>query len=337
MKRSSVLIHRLMGARRVLAPRRALGPRVWLAALAGCCALAGGSGHAAPANGPAQIAATSRTFEVKGVVKKIELEESKAVIQHETIPEFMDAMTMPFHMRDTNALPRLQPGDPISFRLHVTDEESWIEHVVKVKSGVEVQKDATAGESPEQSRQANGPVAPTSSPTATHHPLLDYAFTNQFGKPVRLAQLRGQALAITFIFTRCPIPDYCPRLSKNFEEASQKLRTMNGAPTNWHFISVTIDPGFDTPAMLKSYGERFGYDPAHWTFLTGPAEKIAELARLSDVKYETTSGLINHNLRTLIINPNGRLRTVIPVGGNLSDLIANEILKACATHEVAKN
>jgi protein SCO1/2 len=157
---------------------------------------------------------------------------------------------------------------------------------------------------------------------------MDYPFTNELGQAVRLNDFRGQALAITFFFTRCPIPDYCPRLSKNFEEASQKLSAMPRGPTNWHFLSVTFDPEFDTPAVLKGYAERYQYDPKHWSFLTGPKEQISELASRADVKTQPANGLITHNFRTLIINAAGQLQMIFPIGGNLSDAIVGEMLKA---------
>ena len=138
---------------------------------------------------------------------------------------------------------------------------------------------------------------------------------NELGQAVSISQFNGQALAITFFFTRCPIPDYCPRLSKNFAEASRKLSAMPDAATNWHFLSGTFDPEFDTPAVLKGYGDRYHYDPTHWSFLTGAADKIAELAHLSDVTFEREGGLFNHNFRTLIINAAGRLQMSYPIGG----------------------
>jgi len=117
---------------------------------------------------------------------------------------------------------------------------------------------------------------------------------------------------------------------KNFEEASKKLRNMPGAPTNYHFLSVTFDPEFDTPARLKAYAENFGYDPTHWSFLTGASNKVADLAHASKMKYERDGAFFNHDLRTLIIDGDSRLRMVFPMGGNLSDAIVQEILKAAA-------
>ena len=126
---------------------------------------------------------------------------------------------------------------------------------------------------PAQSQQPASPQNPR-----LRHPLLSCNFTNELGQPVRLSDFDGQALAITFFFTRCPIPDYCPRLSKNFQEASKKLsQAAPPGPTNWHFLSVTFDPQFDAPPVLKAYAQRYRADPAHWNFLTGSPEKSASL------------------------------------------------------------
>ena len=160
--------------------------------------------------------------------------------------------------------------------------------------------------------------------------LLDYKFTNELGQAVSFNDFRGQALGITFFYTRCPLPEYCPRLSKNFQAASQKLKALPNAPTNWHFISVSFDPQDDTPQALKAYGEYYQYDPAHWSFLTGPAEQIGELARQSGLTYESTNGIFNHDFRTLIVDAAGHLQMVFPTGGDLSDAIVEEILKAAS-------
>jgi protein SCO1/2 len=159
---------------------------------------------------------------------------------------------------------------------------------------------------------------------------LAFKFTNELGQAVALDDFRGQALAITFFFTRCPIPDYCPRLSKNFQEATKRLSALPGGPTNWHFLSVSFDTEFDNPRVLKAYGELYRYDPTHWSFLTGPADQIRELARLSDVKFERDGGSFSHNFRTLIIDAGGHLQMVFPTGGDLAEAIVEEILRAAA-------
>ncbi|MDE3065950.1 MAG: SCO family protein [Verrucomicrobiota bacterium] len=260
-----------------------------------------------------------RVFAATGVVESLQLDDKTAVIRNDAISNFMAAMTMPFQVKDAGALAGLKRGDKISFRLHVTRTESWIDRIVKIGAA----------------EPAASPKAAEASPAAAPPPqradsILDYAFTNELGRPVRLNDFHGQALAVTFFYTRCPLPDYCPRLSKNFQEASQKLEAMAQAPTNWHFISVSFDPAFDTPSVLKAYGQSYDYDPKHWSFLTGPPDKIAELARAAGVAYEAEGGTIKHNFRTLIVDATGHLQMIFPTGGDLSGEIVSEILKAAA-------
>jgi protein SCO1/2 len=255
-----------------------------------------------------------RSFMAKGTVMEFKPDGRTVVIQHEAISNYMAAMTMPFKAKAPEELAGLHRGDEISFRLQVTESESWVDDIAKIGT-VTLPHIQTPAHSP------------TNQP---HHPLLDYKFTNELGQAVSLNDFRGQALAITFFYTRCPIPEYCPRLSKNFQEAQQKLESLPGAPANWHFLSISFDPEFDSPQMLKAYGNSYQYDPKHWSFLTGPADKIGELARQSDVSYQPDAGTFNHNFRTLIIDANGHLQMIFPTSGDLSDQIVAEIIKAAA-------
>jgi protein SCO1/2 len=265
----------------------------------------------------AQTAAGSnmQTFNARGVILEIKPNHI-VVIRHEAISNYMAAMTMPFPVKDPSALAGLERGDEVMFRLHVTDTESWVDHFTKIS------KVALPSE----------PQPPKMSAANSEKWLLDYKFTNELGQAVSFNDFRGQALAITFFYTRCPLPDYCPRLSKNFQEASEKLQQMTNMPANWHLISVTFDPEFDTPAVLKNYGEDYHYDPTHWSFLTGPPDKIAEFAHASGVEFEADGGTINHNFRTLIVNPQGHLQTIFPVSGDLSEQIVSEIIKAMTSN-----
>src|SRR6266702_2419998 len=260
--------------------------------------------------------ANLRSFAARGVVKELKADGRTILLSHEAITNYMDAMTMPFRIKEPKELTGLRPGDQVSFRLSVTASESWIDQVVKI----------TAATPPSPPLEET--VGERMLPIPTHHPLLDYKFTNELGQRVSLCDFRGQALAITFFFTRCPIPDYCPRLSKNFQEASTRLGLITAGPTNWHFLSVSFDTQFDSPRVLKAYGEMYHYDPAHWSFLVGSAERVGELAGLSNVKVERGAGSFNHNFRTLIIDAAGHLQMVFPTGGDLSSAIVDEILKA---------
>jgi protein SCO1/2 len=276
-------------------------------------------------------AGTTNYF-VRGVVKDVRPGERQLVITHEEIPEYMDAMTMPFNVKDPAILTNVTVGENLAFRLHVTATESWIDDIKKV-AGSRSAGSLPAAEIGSDSRTTTNSAATLES----RNPLRDYKFTNELGQPVSLSDFRGQAIALTFIFTRCPIPEFCPRLSRNFQEAQRRLKLMDNAPTNWHLLSVTFDPARDTPEVLRAYGAAYQYDPAHWSFLTGPQDKLAELARLCDVKFDPDNGLFNHSFRTLIIDTSNRLQMVFPTSGDLSEGIVQELLKATgATNRFAK-
>ena len=276
-------------------------------------------------------AGTTNYF-VRGVVKKVKPAARQLVIAHEKIPEYMDAMTMPFNVKDPAILTNVTVGETLAFQLHVTETESWIDGIKPVDAS------RSAGSLPTSERGFESRTATKSAATIqSENPLRDYKFTNELGQPVSLSDFRGQAIALTFIFTRCPIPEFCPRLSRNFQEVQRKLKLMENAPTNWHLLSVTFDPARDTPETLKAYGESYQYDPAHWSFLTGPPDKLAELARFCDVQFDPDNGSFNHNFRTLIIDTLNRLQMVFPTSGDLSESIVQELLKATgATNRVAK-
>jgi protein SCO1/2 len=288
-----------------------------------CLLLSSAAGAAESGRSTPSSATNLQIFDVKGVVLSLDITNSTVTVRHEAVSNYMPAMTMPFHVKAAKELGGLKPQDVVTFRLLVTDDESWVDRIKKVGTAPLV-----APESGKSTVAATTKAAPAAH---SSHPLLDYKFTNELGQAVSLNDFRGQALGITFFFTRCPVPDYCPRLSKNFSEASQQLSSMTNAPTNWHFISVSFDPTFDTPEVLKAYAERYQYDPKHWNFLTGPEDKIKELARLSGVETKSdVPGLIDHNFRTLIIDAAGHLQTTIPFGGNFSEFISKEMLKAAA-------
>ncbi|HEV7926521.1 MAG TPA: SCO family protein [Verrucomicrobiae bacterium] len=263
-------------------------------------------------------------YSAHGVVEEIKSDSKIVIIRHQAISNYMAAMTMPFNVKDTKELAGLQRGSLIDFNLYVTTNESWVARLVKTGSVT----------LPPVSATAVAP-APESNFSDPKYELLYFKFTNEVGHPFSLGDFPGQALAITFFYTRCPLPDFCPRLSKNFQSACEKLEALPGAPTNWHFLSISFDPEFDSPEVLKAYGQFYQYDPAHWSFVTGPKDKIRELATRTGVTMQNRDGAINHNFRTLIIDASGRLQMIFPTSGDLSDAIVAEIIKgAAATNAV---
>jgi protein SCO1 len=273
-----------------------------------------------PASSPLRLSAplpdpAVRVFPAHGVVEELKPADQIVVIKHAAISNYMDAMTMPFKVKDPGELAGLQRGSLVNFELHVGASESWVAKIVRTGT-VSL---------PPLLTNAIATVAPNAK-----YELLHYKFTNELGQAVSLSDFPGQALAITFFYTRCPLPDFCPRQSQNFQEASHQLAAMTNAPANWHFISVSFDPEFDSPEVLKAYARFYQYDPAHWSFLTGPKDKIRELAAAAGVVVQNSDGALNHNMRTLIIDANGHLQKVFPFGGNLSAEIVDEIVKAAA-------
>ena len=260
-----------------------------------------------------------QVFQVKGVVEEIKPDGKAAIIRHEEIPNYMAAMTMEFETKNTNELQGLKPGDAIAFRMIVTEDDGWIDQVKKL--------DTPPTEFP--SRATFRPVRDVE-PLEVGDPVPDYQFTNELGQAVSLSDFKGNAVAITFIFTTCPFPTMCPLLSKNFAEAEKKLKEMPNAPTNWRLLTISFDPEKDTPDVLKKYAERYKYDPEHSSFLTGDLIEITGIAEQFGQLFWREGGTISHNVRTVVIDPEGRVQTIIPENKWTSDELVREILKAVA-------
>lgn len=263
-----------------------------------------------------------KLFSVNGVVRSIEADLSRARIEHEEIPGYMKAMTMPFNIGDTNEWSNIHTNDSIMFLLHVTAEKSWIDGVEK-----------KADEAPsldELSETASWRLVREVQPLKVGDMLPNYSLTNQFAKPITFDQFRGKALAMTFIYTRCPIPDFCPKMNRQFLEAQQKLQAMEKAPENIHFLSISFDPVNDTPERLKFYASAYQYDPSSWTFATGKMIDIDALTEQFGLLFYRSEGTLlewDHNLRTVLIDPKGRIQDIIV--GNLwkTDELIDKILK----------
>jgi protein SCO1/2 len=142
----------------------------------------------------------------------------------------------------------------------------------------------------------------------------DEALLNQDGKTIRLSSFRGRALAITFIYTRCPLPDFCIRMSNQFSRIQKSLKGDGSLNGKWHLVTVSFDPKFDRPAVLKRYAAEYGADFSSWDFVTDPDTAGPVIRRLADglgLEYSEDEGLIDHNLRTVLIDPEGKLVKVI--------------------------
>lgn len=274
-----------------------------------------------PAVTPA-VRPAPQSFAVKGVLREIKADGRTAVIRHEEITNYMAAMTMPFHVLDTNELTGLKAGDEIAFRLLVTEEESWIDHITPTGRSVSSETKLTPA--------APAPINAPGEFRLTNIP--DFALTNEFGQPLSLHGFKGRAVAMTFFFTRCPIPEYCPRLTKNFQGAIERLKAAPAGPTNFHFLSISFDP-VDTPVLLRSYARQYRYDSNHWSFVTGNIEQIHELARGFGVGVTKSGAGYDHNFSTIVFDATGRLQNLWPIGGDMTDHLVSEIAKAARAKE----
>jgi protein SCO1 len=259
-------------------------------------------------------------FEVKGEIKELKPDGKTAVIKHEAVPNFMPAMTMPLEAKDTNELRGLKPGDVVSFRMIVTDNDAWIDQVRKLSEARKL------SELP--SRSSAFRVVRDVDPLKIGDPLPDYHFTNELGQAVSTSQFKGQALAFTFFFIKCPYPTFCPLMSSNFSEAQKKLLAMPNAPTNWHMLSISFDPESDTPEALNAYAKRYHYDPNHWNFVSGDLIEITAIADQVGEAFGNEGGTIVHNLRTVVVDAQGRVQKIIPENKWTSDELVAEMIKA---------
>jgi len=267
----------------------------------------------------------TQIFLVKGVVVALDPDGKTVKIKHEEIPGYMGAMTMPFEARPTNELSGLAAGDTVSFRMSVTDTDGWIDQIKKLESAQVTNTLPTTGPF-----RAVRDVEPLN----VGDLMPDYHFTNQLGQAVSLSQFRGQAVAITFIFTRCPFPTFCPLMSRNFEEVQKKLLAQPNAPTNWHLLTISFDPEYDTPPRLKGYAKQYNADPQHWSFLTGALIDITAIAEQCGLTFwrEGDGVNISHNLRTAVVDAHGRVQKILPENKWTSEELATEILKAAQTN-----
>jgi len=259
-------------------------------------------------------------YQVKGLIKELLPEKKKVKIAHEDIPGYMEAMTMMLDVRDARELGGLQPGDTVTFRMLVTEDDGWIDQLKKIDG-----PRTPLPPEPSSFRRVRDVE-----PLAVGDKMADYTFTNTLGRVVRISDFKGQALAFTFIFTRCPFPTFCPRLSSNFESAQQLLKAMSGGPTNWHMLSITIDPDYDTPERLKEYSTRYHADPQHWDYLTAPLIDITAIGEQFGLQFWRANPAepINHNVRSVVVDANGIIQWITPDNDFKPDVLAEQMVKA---------
>jgi protein SCO1/2 len=226
---------------------------------------------------------------LKGKVVEVDLAARTVTIAHEDIPGFMPAMTMPFVVleKDSPLLRDVAPGDEITATLVVPDSRYWLEDLVVVRRG--------------KPDPAAAPRAPEPHP-GDAMPAVSL---------VRLADYRGKAVALTFVFTRCPMPDFCPLMMRNFQAAHTLLVKDAALAARTHLLTVSFDTKHDTPDVLRAFGRPFQKTATpftHWTLATGEEDAIRALGGALELDYVEENRSFTHNLRTAVLDTEGRLR-----------------------------
>ena len=245
-----------------------------------------------------------KVYHLRGKVVSTDPARGEVTLDHEAIPGFMEAMTMPYKLKDPGILSELHPGDVITADVLVSpdpDADYLLDHIVVVAQARPDYKPAVSYHVP-----APGDQVP------------DFKLRNQDGRAIHFGQFRGKTLLITFIYTRCPSPDFCPRVTRNFAALEKQLAANPALYARTHLLSVSFDPEHDTPERLKAYGISYigNYSKsafAHWDFAAPEKLVLPEMARFFDLGMtENADSTITHTLSTTLVGPDGKVARFYP-------------------------
>jgi len=239
-----------------------------------------------------------RTYELKGQILALDPKTQEVLVKHEDIAGFMPAMTMPYLVKDVAVLQGRAAGDLITATLNVAPEGgAWLSAITKTGSAP-LPEDA-----PE-----HVPVAANAKILQPGDEAPDTSLTAEDGKPVSLKDFRGSAVALTFIYTACPLPQYCPLLDRRFAELQTLIAADAALRGKVHLLSVSFDPARDDATALKAHAQKLKADPQVWRFASAPEDVVDRFAVGFGVNViREKDGTITHNLRTAVIDPSGRV------------------------------
>jgi protein SCO1 len=239
-----------------------------------------------------------KNYQLTGLVVGKNNLTHEIIVKHEDIPGFMPAMTMPYTVKDTTSFSSVQPGDRIAATLVVAGGGGnfWLENL-KI----------------EDSSQ-RGQVLETSTPEAAMPgaSVPDVPLVNEAGKVIHFRQFRGKALLVTFIYTRCPFPNFCPLISSHFAAIHRELEKQPGIYRKTHLLSISFDPNYDKPPILKKYGLAYLDSPSgfeQWDFASPAPADLHKLAQAFGLYYVQNGNQIAHSMDTVLISPKGRVVT----------------------------
>jgi protein SCO1/2 len=263
-----------------------------------------------------------KVYHLRGKVVSTDAAKGEVTLNHEAIPGFMDAMVMPYKLKDPSILSELHPGDTITADVLVYDDPNadvLLDHIVVIAQG-----------------------KPDYKPTVFYHvpapgdAVPDFKMRNEDGRAIHLAQFRGKALLLTFIYTRCPLPNFCPLVTHNFAVMNKELAAMPGLYAKTHLLSISFDPEHDTPERLRAYGaEYIGSDAkgafAHWDFAAPEKTAVAKIAEYFDVGITVGADeSISHTLSTTLVGPDGKVVDFYPGNEWTTEQVLADVKKLAA-------
>jgi protein SCO1 len=275
-------------------------------------------------------AAASENHPARGLIVKVDAPHKSLLISCEKIPGYMDAMLMPFSVRDAKELDSLQPGEMIEFTLVVTGTTSYIQNIhIHQYEGVE-QDPMTARRLKLMTSLANQSSATATIKVGDHVP--DFTLIDQNRQNVSLSQFSGKLVLVTFTYTHCALPNFCFRIANHFRLLQSRFASQMGR--NLEFMTITFDPLHDSPEVMAKYGKTWNADPANWRLLSGSLSDIQTVANKFGVSFWSDEGLMNHSLHTFVIDRDGTL--VADLEGNeystdeLGDLVQSLLSRSPA-------
>jgi protein SCO1/2 len=244
------------------------------------------------------VAAAQRQFPATGLVVSVDRPAHTLTVSHGEIAGYMDAMTMPFHVRNEQIPESVHPGSTVGFTLLADGRNSWIENIRVIEFNSAERDPVLASRLKLMDSATSGnPLLPIGAQ------VPDFTLTDQSRHPVTLSGFHGKVIVLDFVYTRCPLPDYCFRLSNNFARL-QKRFSGNG---DLVLLTVSFDPAHDVPEALARYAEIWKADLAMWHFLTGPPEDVNRVCDQFGVGHWLDDGLFTHSLHTAVIDRQGKL------------------------------
>jgi protein SCO1 len=277
-----------------------------------------------PVTRRADLAKKIVDYRLRGVVRRVEPELSHVRIAHETIPGLMDTMEMRFLYKDRDLLRELKPGDEVEGTLRVVRENgAVIEYELK---DLEVKKPATGPKLVFDSAKhelRSGEPPKKLEPGA---PVPDFTMTTAAGKPLKLSDLRGKMVVMTFVYTRCPLPDFCPLMDRKFAELARQAAAVPSRARDIRLISLSFDPDHDTPEVLRKHAQMRGAEPPLWIYAVASHAELAKIAAPLGLFYAPGDREIAHNLCTAVIDGDGKLAR-LEVGTERNKWSAGDLLK----------